>query len=854
MNAVARLAVLLAATAAAGARAGHAAQRADTAAPLPPEPVIVELRIGRLSQTTVAAYRVRSEVLLPITQFLQLAEIRHRLSPTGTLEATLDPGGRRIVIDARADSMRAGDHRVYLEREFRLFADNELFVGAERLGDLLGLRFAVDWAELTVTVVDAATLPIARRLRRESAREAYLRQPGIARADVTFGLERPAWDGVTVDYAVFAPSAEPLAGATYTAGLGADVGGGSLEIFTQSVGRAADARATLEGSWTGVWREHRWLKQLRLGTVAGTGPHGRPVRGASVTNAPFVRPSLIGALRYAGNLHSGWLVEAYRGGDLVAFDSTAADGSYAIDLPVRYGENPVDFVAYGPFGEIREFNRTYRVLSDLLPARRLEYAFSGGACPAGCEAAANADARYGLSRRATLQFGIDRYWRDSLADRTHPYAVLTANPSNAWALQGEAIAGTLARGALRYEPSVDVRLEGEYTHFTRDSQPVLAVLGRRSQWTVGGFVRPFRDRGFFFFDGRIERMTTDAGAVTRTRFGASLQSATIRLLPYLRTEHDALPRSRAYAGLDAFILPRVFRQVFVRTTTEVERRAGLVAWSAVAARTLGAGRQNLRLELGTQWRRETPGLTWSAALTSSFPAFRAVTSATAPPGRPVSGTQFVQGSVLWDRASGRLDVAPGPALERSGLSGSVFLDENANGRRDLGEPGLAGVRLLVGSLGTVTDSSGGYGLWDLVPFEPVFVSLDSMTLESPLLVPLHARASIVPGPNRYRRLDVPVVQAGVIEGRVLRDGTGRGVGGVTLILTERRSGARRTLVTFTDGAFYLMGVKPGEYELAIPAEVLDVLGLTAAPLRFTLAPGAEGVGRADLELVLRPTR
>jgi len=46
---------------------------------------------------------------------------------------------------------------------------------------------------------------------------------------------------------------------------------------------------------------------------------------------------------------------------------------------VRYGENPVDFVAYGPFGEIREFNRTYRVLSELLPARRFEYGLSEAA-------------------------------------------------------------------------------------------------------------------------------------------------------------------------------------------------------------------------------------------------------------------------------------------------------------------------------------------------------------------------------------------------------------------------------------------------------------------------------------------
>jgi len=179
------------------------------------------------------------------------------------------------------------------------------------------------------------------------------------------------------------------------------------------------------------------------------------------------------------------------------------------------------------------------------------------------------------------------------------------------------------------------------------------------------------------------------------------------------------------------------------------------------------------------------------------------------------------------------------------------MDVNANGIRDIGEPAVVNARVLVGTLAARTDSSGAYHVWDLVPFEPVLVSLDSLSLESPLLVPLFARTSIVPGPNRFRSLDIPVVEAGIIEGRVIRSG-GAGVGGVTLTLTDRRNGTRRTLVTFNDGAFYLMGVKPGDYELAVEAQVLDALAVDAEPLRFSLAPTANGIGRSDLELRLKP--
>src|SRR2546425_8472678 len=261
-----------------------------------PEAVVIDLRIGRITGTTVQAYRVRSEVLLPLSQFFQLVEIRHRLTPDGRLEATVDPGNRPILIDPRSDSMQYGDRRVRIEREFIRCESPELYVGSERLGDLLGVMFAVDWADLTATVIDPSSLPIARGLRREAAREAYLRRPDGMRADVTLGLQRPSWDGVVVDYSLFAPSTDPLAGSTYAVGLGADVGGGSLEMLGQSVGPAELGRMHVDASWTGVWRGERWGRQLHPGDGPSFRPRPRAPGGLPGTKTAVLGPPPIGSL------------------------------------------------------------------------------------------------------------------------------------------------------------------------------------------------------------------------------------------------------------------------------------------------------------------------------------------------------------------------------------------------------------------------------------------------------------------------------------------------------------------------------------------------------------------------------
>src|SRR3989454_6114913 len=216
-----------------------------------PEPVILELQLGRLASRTVPAFRVRSEALVPMSEFLQLAEVGYVLSPEGRIEASIDPGGRKLVIDARRDTMSYGDHRVRLEPEFRLFRNGELFVGAERLGDLLGVRIVVSWADLTVVVTDASGLPVGRRAPRAAARAGCARRfagppPGLALA-----LERPRWDGMVVDYSFLAPSRGVGAGGAYSVAVGADAFGGSLELGASSVGLLVAGVARIDGSWAG---------------------------------------------------------------------------------------------------------------------------------------------------------------------------------------------------------------------------------------------------------------------------------------------------------------------------------------------------------------------------------------------------------------------------------------------------------------------------------------------------------------------------------------------------------------------------------------------------------------------------
>jgi hypothetical protein len=832
-----------------------------------PEPVLLELELGRIAQRTVPAYRAGDQALIPLGAFCDLAEIRVNRRPDGVVEAILQPGNVPFVLDPASRTLRLGRERKPLGADQLVVTPGEVFLATGILADALNLEWAVSWPDLVAAVIEPENLPLARRIRREAFLHSRLAQstapstPGLR-----LGTERAGVDGMVFDYSVLTATSSPVDGGAYSTALGLDVLGGSFGAALASRdGAGRPPRADV--SWTGIWRESPYLAQLRLGDGFSTGPRGRSLRGVSLTNSPYVRPSILGEIGFGGQLGPGWTVEAYRGGRLVGFDSVNALGQFSLDLPVQYGENPVDFVAYGPFGEVREFNRTYRVRTDGLPARRLEYGLSAGECRTGrCRATGNLDLRYGVSTRWTLRAGLDQFWRDSLGNLTHPYLGMAGAVGNALSLEGEAVGNAVLHGLARYEPSVDVQLQLEGNHFARGVRdPILTPDGRRSQWTLSAFLRPSSRLGGTYLEGSLDRITARGGDLTSGRLGLSLQAADIRIIPAVRFQRGAgagVTRSQTFFGFNTFVLPHpelgpVLGRLTARTTLELQQGEGAASGSAYLGLPILRG---LRSEAGVSWFRGA-GAVFSLLVAAELPTVRSYTTVTAGAGREALGSQYVQGSAIYNPARGSVDFAANPALERGGVTGRVFLDRNGNGRRDAGEPPVPGVRVLVGSGYATTDSSGIYHLWDLLAFDPVGVAVDSASLPSPLWVPAFALASVEVSPNRYRTLDIPLLPGGVVEGRVAwaaesaeasapTDDAARPVAGVTLVLRHLKTGQRQVITTFSDGGFYAMGIRPGEWELSVDPKCLSLIGAQAAPARFTMAADPDGGSVSGLEVRL----
>jgi hypothetical protein len=171
---------------------------------------------------------------------------------------------------------------------------------------------------------------------------------------------------------------------------------------------------------------------------------------------------------------------------------------------------------------------------------------------------------------------------------------------------------------------------------------------------------------------------------------------------------------------------------------------------------------------------------------------------------------------------------------------------------DPGERGLNRVRIQVGTGAALSDSSGAYQVWDIVPFEPVLVAVDSLSFESPLWLAPSPVVRVIPGPNQFTLYDVPIIVGGVLEGQVTGPNGESGMGGITLLLS--RSGAEeRRITTFSDGAFYMLGLTPGEYDVSVDPDRLERMGYAAERQRVVVSAGSEeGSAPVNIRLRVRP--
>jgi len=157
--------------------------------------------------------------------------------------------------------------------------------------------------------------------------------------------------------------------------------------------------------------------------------------------------------------------------------------------------------------------------------------------------------------------------------------------------------------------------------------------------------------------------------------------------------------------------------------------------------------------------------------------------------------------------------------DRGGVHGHVFIDYNANGQRDKGEPGLDEVKVILRRRSAATTDANGYFVMPgLRAQRETRVALDIDTIPI-IYYPTHGTQMVNVEPRSLTRVDFGVAPANTVVGHIHIHEPGKEprpfVGARVMLLDRVTEALAADSITAGDGSYYLGNVLTGAYVIRI---------------------------------------
>jgi len=790
-----------------------------------------------LPQSSVAVLVTpRGKFLLPVQGMLEPLAVPFRVAP--------DTGVLRVVRPAgvgTASLWWTGARRLEVTSIAPLDSDDvyvdgtRVFVAANRMAELLEGTIDVDVGTLSIEIKRESGFPAQIKLDARQRRRSEAMMVSQDDDEEPEGVPFRARSGAGVmEWAVGGPLNNRNAPSTLDLRGGVGLLGGMLQLHGTMLVGSSDGGATAndrEVTYRRVFPGRRWLQQIQIGSVLGEGSEARPMRGITLTNAPFVRGLQFDDVAFSRPLPPGWEYEVYEGARLVGFADESR--SAPLSVPLRYGTTPLRVKLYGPAGEVVESSVSYVIPIEQLRGGEWQYAAGAGQCVQQCTGLWYADVRRGVTRTLTLQAGADAQ-RDSAWAAMRPYGAVSYLPRPGWTAGVQARRASYVRGSVQNfadghvsggvsaglnlpgEGGIAISTDADAMWFAQSSLRVRSVLPQLTQRA-------------FMLTSRIE--APQHGGVSRWDVAATAPVPMGLLQLGIQSDPFALAQSAVRSAPLVRVAPTISfgEGIFRRLAYPVLRleagmqRGALVLWEGAVSLQPGRGFVSVAL-------RHAPGLRGTQLTISGSYALGIgrVIGRVMRHGDGLDGGYSASGAVAFGSVRHATPLEYG-GMGLSGIEGHVFRDVNGDGRFGERDEAVVNATVRVGGLVTRTDARGRYSMWNVLPYEAVNVRVDTLSLEDPSWVPALPTRALRPSPQQYTAVEFGLVRTRELTGVLVPGAKLATAAGVGLELRDVEGGALYTARTFSDGAFYFSRVRPGRYRLTLAPSSATALGISAPP-------------------------
>jgi cell division protein FtsN len=813
----------------------------------------VYVKIPHIGIREIDALIKEEEVYLPVSGLFNFLKIRNVVSDDlETVTGFFISPEEQYTISRADNQIEFGNKLFQLEADALIRTETSLYLKSVYYGKVFGLDCSFSFRDLMVTIDTKIELPVIREIRQEEMRKNLTRLKGEIQADTVIGRSYPGFRAGMADWSVYA-SQQPggLSEGRFNLALGSVIAGGeataSLTLYTA----APFSEKQQHYLWRHVDNDRSWMRQIVLGKIntSATASLFNPVLGVQVTNTPTTFRRSFGTYSLTDRTEPGWTVELYVNNTLVDYVKADASGFFTFEVPLVYGNTLVKLKFYGPWGEERIREQNIIIPFNFLPHRELEYTLSAGMVEdSSWSRFSRADIRYGATKHITLGGGFE-YLSSIGEEPLMPFVNASVRITNNLLLSADYTHGVRAKGTMIYRLPSNIQMDLNYIWYDRDQKAIsfnyldevkasLSVPVKIKK--MGAYSRLSYHRISFPGSKFTSAEWMVAGAVS----GMSVNLATYGIFsdyfdPSLHSQLSLAFRLPA----NFVIMPQAQYNY-----TSSEFLSGKVS---VEKRLMERGYLNLSFE-----RNFRMNLTMGEIGMRYDFSFAQVGASARRSNEHTTLVQYARGSVISDRKTSFLKADNRTNVGRGGVSIIAYLDFNANGRRDEGEPKAGGLAVRSNS-GRIeySDKDSVIHIVGMEPYVKHFIEFDESNF-SDISWRLHKKTyAIVTDANMLKMIEIPINVEGEAAGSVMleKDGSKSGIGRVIVNIHRSDNTLLTKALTESDGYFSFFGLSPGSYYARIDTAQLRRLNLVSEPdsIVFSIMTNSEGDYVEGLDFILR---
>jgi len=793
------------------------------------------------------------EVYLPITDLFDFLMIRNIPSPNlDTITGFFVNQKATYLIDRMHNQIQYVDQLFTLQPGDLIRTETNLYLRGYYFGHIFGLDSEFNFRTMSVRINPRMELPAIREMRLEAMRKNMNRLVGELEADTAIGRNYPFFHFGMADWSVnLTEQINGRVDSRLSLALGSILAGGEATVIINYNSFTPFTEKQQYYLWRYVNNDNRAVRQVMAGKIAtgATSSIFDPVVGAKITNSSTKFRRSFGTYTLSDRTEPEWTVELYVNNVLVDFTTADASGFFTFEVPLVYGNTNVRLKFYGPYGEERIREQNITIPFNFVPKKTLEYSVSAGMVEDYFHSKfSRASVFYGLTRSITVGTGVE-YLSSVSSGEIMPYVNGSFRLASNLLLSGEYSPEVRSKGTLTYRLPSSLQFDINYIYYTKGQRAIKNNFREERKFSMS---MPIRLNNFSVYNRfSIHQLvlpttnyTTSEWLISGALFGVNTNITTYGVFigntkPYFYSDFSMAfrlpknitlqPRAQySYTNkqfLSAKILAekRVFKKGYLTASYEQNFRSDMYM-----------------VEFGFRYDFKFAQTSVSTRHSNIYTTF----------------IQYARGSIVNDSKTNYVYTDNRANVGRGGISIIPFLDKNANGTRDPGEPKVYGLNLRANS-GRIEKRAKDttIRIFGLEPYTDCFIEFEQSSLDNIAWRLKHRSMNIAVDPNMVKLVEVPINIVGEAAGMVRIDHKGAVRGLARIIVNfynEDQKKIGRTL-SEDDGYFSYFGLNPGIYNARIDTTQLRKLGMFSIPdsVNFNIAAIIDGDYVDGLDFIVK---